>query len=204
MLSPVTMAVVGANEQSGMSNNAVVPMLATGRPIALVNPRRDAVYGQQAYPDLAAIGEPVDAVLSLVNAERSVGVVEEAAALGCGGVVVAAAGFAEAGDAGVELQRRLRDVAERTGIAVVGPNCAGFRNVPLGVSLFTGGRLDLPVSGQGDRSAGSASCRRAGSSSAPRWRRRRSGLSASRSPSRRATKRCATSPTTCRCSPRTR
>jgi len=148
MLSPATVAVVGVSEQSAMSNNAVLPMLDADRQVHLVNPRRDTVYGQRAYPDLAAIGEPVDAVLSLVNAERSVNVVEEAASLGCGGVVVAAAGFAEAGDVGANLERRLCDVAERTGIAVVGPNCAGFRNVPLGVSLFTGGRLDLPVSGQ--------------------------------------------------------
>ena len=148
LLSPVSVAIVGASEESAMSNNAVLPMLDAGQAVVLVNPRRDRVYGQRAHRDLAAVGEPVDAVLSLVNAERSVDVVEEAAALGCGGVVVAAAGFAEAGEAGVELERRLRDVARRSGIAVVGPNCAGFRNVPLGISLFTGGRLELPVSGQ--------------------------------------------------------
>lgn len=147
MLSPRTVAVVGANEQLGMSNNAVRPMLEAGRQVALVNPRRDTLYGQPVFPDLTSIGEPVDAVLSLVNAERSLDVVEEAAALGCGGVVVAAAGFLEAGDDGLALQTRLLDVAARTGIAVVGPNCAGFKNVPLGANLFTGGRLDLPVSG---------------------------------------------------------
>ncbi|MGE3686286.1 MAG: acetate--CoA ligase family protein [Acidimicrobiia bacterium] len=147
MLAPATVAVVGANEQLGMSNNAVLPMLEAGRQVALVNPRRDTLYDRPVFPDLTAIGEPVDAVLSLVNADRSLDVVEEAAALGCGGVVVAAAGFLEAGEAGAELQRRLLDIAARTGIAVVGPNCAGFKNVPLGVNLFTGGRLDLPVSG---------------------------------------------------------
>src|SRR5690606_25251460 len=146
-LSPRTVAVVGANEQLGMSNNAVRPMLEAGRQVALVNPRRDTLYGQPVFPDLTSIGEPVDAVLSLVNAERSLDVVEEAAALGCGGVVVAAAGFLEAGDDGLALQTRLLDAAARTGIAVVGPNCAGFKNVPLGANLFTGGRLDLPVSG---------------------------------------------------------
>jgi acyl-CoA synthetase (NDP forming) len=152
MLAPVTVAVVGANEQLGMSNNAVLPMLESGHPVALVNPRRDTLYGQPVHPDLsaavAALGTGIDAVLSLVNAERSVDVVEEAAALGCGGVAVTAAGFSEAGTvAGKELQRRLLDVAWRTGIAVVGPNCAGFRNVPLNANLFTGGRLGLPVAG---------------------------------------------------------
>ena len=86
-------------------------------------------------------------MLSLVNAERSVAVVEEAAALGCGGVVVAAAGFSEMGDAGSSLQRRIQDVARESGLAVIGPNCSGFKNVPLGVNLFTGGRIDPPAGG---------------------------------------------------------
>jgi acyl-CoA synthetase (NDP forming) len=147
LLSPTTLAVVGANERLPMSNNAVLPMLEAGRDVALVNPRHDVVYDRPAVPDLAAIGDPVDAVLSLVNAERAIEVVEDAAALGCGGVVVVAAGFVEAGAEGAALQARLVDAAARSGIAVIGPNCAGFKNVPLGVNLFTGGRLDLPVSG---------------------------------------------------------
>ena len=147
LLSPTTLAVVGANEQLGMSNNAVLPMLEAGRDVALVNPRRDVLYGQPVFPDLTAVGAPVDAVLSLVNAERAVDLVEEAAALGCGGVVIAAGGFVEAGDDGASLQARLVEAANRSGIAVIGPNCAGFKNVPLGVNLFTGGRLDLPAAG---------------------------------------------------------
>lgn len=151
MLGPRTVAVVGASEQLGMSNNAVVPMIEAGRQVALVHPHRDVLYGQQVHASLTeaveAVGTPIDAVLSLVNAERSLDVVEEAAALGCGGVVVAAAGFVEAGESGAVLQRRLLEITARTGLAVVGPNCAGFRNVPLGANLFTGGRLDLPVAG---------------------------------------------------------
>jgi acyl-CoA synthetase (NDP forming) len=142
LLSPASLAVVGANEKLGMSNNAVVPMLQAGRSVHLVNPNRDELYGQPALASLSALGEPVDAVLSLVNAERSVAVLEEAAALRCGGVVIAAAGFSEMGDPGVVLQGRLREVASSAGMAVIGPNCSGFKNVPLGVNLFTGGRID--------------------------------------------------------------
>lgn len=138
---------VGASESLNMSNNAVLPMLEDGRDVFLVNPTRSTVYGRPTYPDLAAIGVPVDAVLALVNAERAVGVVEQAAAVGCGGVVVAAAGFEEAGDKGRALQERLREVASSSGVAVVGPNCSGFKNVPLKVNLFTGGRIELAPGG---------------------------------------------------------
>jgi acyl-CoA synthetase (NDP forming) len=145
LLNPTTIAVVGANESLGMSNNAVLPMLEAGLDVRMVNPRRDELYGQKAYDSLTDVGE-VDAVLALVNAERAVAAVREAAALGCGGVVVAAAGFAEGGPEGLALQAELQQVAAESGIAVVGPNCSGFLNVPRQVTMFTGGRID-PVPG---------------------------------------------------------
>ena len=150
LLAPTTVAVVGANDQLGMSNNAVRPMLAAGREVILVNPRRDTVYERSVFTDLTTAvhaGVRIDAVLSLVSADRSIELIEEAATLGCAGVVIAAAGFAEAGEEGLARQQLLLDVADRTGLAVIGPNCAGFKNVPLGVNLFTGGWLKLPVSG---------------------------------------------------------
>lgn len=151
LLSPRTIAVVGANEQLGMSNNSIRPMLAAGRDVLLVSARTDTLYGRTAHPTLtAAVAAhgPVDAVLSLVNAERSLDLLDEVAATGSAGAVVAAAGFVEAGESGQALQTRLLDTASRTGVAVVGPNCAGFKNVPMGVNLFTGGWLELPMSGR--------------------------------------------------------
>jgi acyl-CoA synthetase (NDP forming) len=147
MLSPASVAVVGASEKLGMSNNAVLPMLDAGIEVALVNPNRDLVYERPTVPSLSALSRPVDAVLSLVSAERSIAVVQEAASLGCGGVAVAAGGFAEMGDEGRALQSQL--VAAAGPMAIVGPNCSGFMNVRERINLFTGGRITLhagPVS----------------------------------------------------------
>jgi acetate---CoA ligase (ADP-forming) len=145
LLSPESVAVVGASEKLGMSNNAVLPMLEAGLEVALVNPNRDVVYGRPTVPSLSALGRPVDAVLSLVSAARSISVVDEAVALGCGGVVVAASGFAELGDEGRALQDRLVTAAGE--MAIVGPNCSGFMNVRSKVNLFTGGRIELHAGG---------------------------------------------------------
>jgi acetate---CoA ligase (ADP-forming) len=145
MLNPSTVAVVGASENLGMSNNAVLPMLDNGIDVRLINPNRPTVYGRTAAPSLEAIGEPIDAVLSLVSAERCIDVVAQAAALGCGGVAVAAGGFTEMGEAGTALQARL--VVAAGDMAIVGPNCSGFMNVPRRMNLFTGGRIALNPGG---------------------------------------------------------
>jgi acetate---CoA ligase (ADP-forming) len=147
LLSPASVAVVGASEKLGMSNNAVLPMLDAGIDVALVNPNRDQVYDRPTAPNLSALSRPIDAVLSLVSAGRSIAVVEEAASIGSGGVAVAAGGFAEMGDEGRALQARLVEAAGP--MAIVGPNCSGFMNVRERVNLFTGGRIALhpgPVS----------------------------------------------------------
>ena len=119
----------------------------------LVNPTRETLYGQAALPEsdgcagrascrhhgnwasfspadvhFSAQNEPVDAVLALVNAERAIDVVEEAAALGCGGVVIAAAGFVEAGRRGcAALQERLQDARAARVWQSSGPTAAGSR-----------------------------------------------------------------------------
>ena len=47
-------------------------------------------------------------------------------------------GFAEAGAEGAEIQAGLRDLAERNGIALAGPNCYGLANVRAGFAPFFG------------------------------------------------------------------
>src|SRR5439155_1336550 len=97
--------------------NVILPMLEAGHDVVLVNPRRDEAYGRPVVVDLASAGRPIDAVLSIVNAEASLTVVEEAAALGCGGVVVVASGFAETGPDGVEALRRPADFFASVSVA---------------------------------------------------------------------------------------
>jgi acetate---CoA ligase (ADP-forming) len=143
VLSPRSVAIVGVSEGRRMSDVAAGHLLDAGIELQLVSSRAVTAYGCPVFPSLEALGRPVDAVLSLVGAVASVEIAEQAAALGCGGVVIVASGFAEAGRSGAALQDRLRAVGEQTGLAVIGPNCTGFANVPAGIALFTG--MPVPV-----------------------------------------------------------
>jgi hypothetical protein len=105
MLSPETVAVVGANDQSPMSNNVILPMLEAGHDVVLVNPGATRPTGARSW-STSPRRAPIDAVLSIVNAEAS-SPSWRRLPLGCGGVVVVASGFAETGPDGVEAQERL-------------------------------------------------------------------------------------------------
>ena len=67
-----------------------------------------------------------------MNRHQTVEVVQQLAELGAGGAVCYAAGFAESGPEGAELQRRLVD----HDMPVIGPNCYGIINGKLGAALW--------------------------------------------------------------------
>jgi acyl-CoA synthetase (NDP forming) len=130
---PRAIAVVGASDD---------PVKIGGRPLAFllrhgyagpvypVNPARATVQGLPAFPSIGAIPEEVDLAIVVVPAERVLESLEEAAAKGVRAAIVFSSGFAEVGPAGRVAQARLRELAERTGLRIIGPNCQGFAHLP--------------------------------------------------------------------------
>lgn len=133
-LDPRTIAVVGLRDGAPFVPY-FAPTLGSGAEIHFVNPKYDTVMGRPAVASLKDIAGPIDAVYCVTGAQVAVGVVEEAATLDVGGVVLVSSGYAEVGDDGVDLQRRLAKAAHSSGMAVVGPNGLGYVNVPRHVSL---------------------------------------------------------------------
>jgi acyl-CoA synthetase (NDP forming) len=77
------------------------------------------------FPSLAELPSPPDAVVVAIPAAGVTAVVDEAGAVGCGGVVIYGAGFGEVA-AGAELERELAAVAANQGLPVCGPNGNGI------------------------------------------------------------------------------
>lgn len=135
LFAPRSVAIVGASERAASYGGEAVLNLQrlgyAGR-VYPVNPRRATVHGLAAYPSLADLPEAPDAVVVALPAADAPGVIAEARALGCGGAVVFAAGFAEA-DA-QDLQAALTRAAD--GLPVCGPNGNGIVSLPDRVALW--------------------------------------------------------------------
>ncbi len=134
VLDPKSVAIVGASEASRFAINSR-GTLDSDADVFYVHPRHDSVFGQPTYPSLRAIGKPVDAVLSMMSAERTTELAEEAAECGAGGLITVAGGFSEFGTDGAALQERLRAAALAANMPVVGPNGVGYINVPKKLDL---------------------------------------------------------------------
>ncbi|MCW2713623.1 MAG: CoA-binding protein, partial [Frankiales bacterium] len=133
-LKPRSVAIVGLSDNSGFKD-FISPTLDSEAEIHFVNPRYESVMGRPTVPTLSAVEGPLDVVMSFMSAERTTDLVEEAAGLGVGGMVLVAGGFGETSEEGAVLQQRIATAAQGAGMAVVGPNGLGYVNVPHGISL---------------------------------------------------------------------
>ena len=100
----------------------------------MVNPRRAPRPGLPTANSVADLPAAVDAAFVGVNRSASIDVVRDLAAVGAGGAVCHASGFAETGAEGATLQREL--VAAAAGMPVVGPNCYGTLSAVTGAALW--------------------------------------------------------------------
>jgi acyl-CoA synthetase (NDP forming) len=134
LLRPESVAVVGISE-STVASQTVSSIVDRDVESFFVNPKRDTVFGRPAYKTLADIGRPVDAVLSMLPAEATVQLAEDASSLDIGGLILVAGGFAEMGDEGRALQARLVAAAGAGHFPVVGPNGVGYIDANRGIEL---------------------------------------------------------------------
>ncbi|MGB9112305.1 MAG: GNAT family N-acetyltransferase [Acidimicrobiales bacterium] len=131
ILQPASIAVVGASRRPGNVGHEIVRSLLAGDfagTVYPVNPHADAICGVPAWPTLSSIPRLIDLVIVAVHPTKTRDVVKESAAIGARGVVIVSAGFGETGLSGEALEGEVLEIARRSGMRVVGPNCLGVVN----------------------------------------------------------------------------
>ncbi len=131
LLEPRTIAVVGGDPALQAIRQS--DRLGFDGKIWPVHPTRRSMAGNAVYRSLDELPGVPDAAFVAVNRWATVEIVHRLAGIGCGGAVLHASGFAEAGQEGAELQQRL--VAGHD-MPIVGPNCYGTINAVSGAALW--------------------------------------------------------------------
>ena len=122
MLAPQHVAFVGGRSMA----RALKRCAEGGYPgqMWLVNPQHDALEGVPCVRSVAELPCGPDAVFIATNRELTLTCVAELAAIGAGGAICYASGFAETGAEGQALQQQLLKAAGD--MALLGPNCYGL------------------------------------------------------------------------------
>ncbi|MDO9165829.1 MAG: acetate--CoA ligase family protein [Rhodoferax sp.] len=134
LLQPRSIAMVGASNQAGRIGGMPLDLLrhfGYAGTVYPVNPKYQEVFGYTCYPDIESLPEAPDLVVLAIGADDVTAMLERCHVKGIPAAIVYAAGFAEAGDAGLALQRPLEEFASRSGMVMAGPNCMGFANLNL-------------------------------------------------------------------------
>ncbi|ALD90441.1 CoA-binding domain protein [Cupriavidus gilardii CR3] len=114
-----------------------------------INPNRDTVQGETAYPSLASLPQVPDQVFVLTPTDTVLDAVRESARLGVKVVTILASGFAESGPEGAAREAELRALSRQTGIRVLGPSSLGVIHPQAGVMLTANAAFAEPELPQG-------------------------------------------------------
>jgi acetate---CoA ligase (ADP-forming) len=150
LLSPKSVALVGASDRSGWSTESFANFERLGfqGSLHLVNRNGGVVHGRPAFTSCTEIGEPVDLALMLVGAAALPVALADASAAGIRSAVVLAAGFGETGPDGVQAQRELVELCRELDVTCVGPNCLGFLSVVDRTPAWSG-QMPMPLAAGG-------------------------------------------------------
>lgn len=139
LFTPRSIAVIGASPKGGAGSIVIrnLRRLGYGGAVYPVNPKYKEVLGHACYPSLRDLPAPVDCAAVLLGSRALPPMLEEAHAVGVKGVWGFASGFAESGEDGRTLQRRIRDFCHDSGLLFCGPNCVGYANITDRVCLYS-------------------------------------------------------------------
>ncbi len=138
LFRPASVAVVGA---TGLPGTVPYDLFHNLRrdgfrgPVYPVSPRGGAIDGVPAFKYVIDIPDPVDLAVIVFPSSVCDLALEQCGQKGIRAAIVISAGFRETGPAGVQREARLREIAGRHGIRLLGPNCLGLINTDPAVRL---------------------------------------------------------------------
>jgi 3-hydroxypropionyl-CoA synthetase (ADP-forming) len=128
---PRSVAVVGASATPGKVGYSVLDSIAKHEfkgEVYPINPTRSEIMGLKAYKSLEDIGKPVDLVVVVVDVLQTPAIMEQASRLGIHNILIISGGGKELGGERAEAERKIKELAEKYDMRVIGPNCIGMFN----------------------------------------------------------------------------
>ena len=139
LLRAKSVAIIGASQKGAWPQGIYRNLKGAKYPggVYLINPNYQELYGDKCYPNLAACPEVPDELLILIPTRAVLGVLEEAAQLGTRSATIYTAGFGEGDDdKGKERAQQMRELCDKSGMVICGPNCMGSYSVGEGLWTF--------------------------------------------------------------------
>jgi acetyl coenzyme A synthetase (ADP forming)-like protein len=150
LISPSSVAVLGASNRVGSVGNAVMTNILSGGFIGSlfpVNPSSGTIFGMKCYSSILYIEHQVDLAIIITPSKVVPRVMEECGKKGVKTAIIISAGFKETGEQGKVLEESIKRIARNYSMRLVGPNCIGIINTDPKTSLNASFTKGMPKSG---------------------------------------------------------
>ena len=145
--NPSSIAIIGASSNEKKTGSRIQRYLVShgykGR-IFPVNPNRDNIFGLKCYPNLKKINEKIDHIFIALDGNKIIEAINDAVSLNVKCATILSGGFSESGSEGLDLEKKILDIANKGNIRVLGPNSIGIINISDSVILSANAMLELP------------------------------------------------------------
>ena len=129
LFAPRSVALIGASGDASKNTSRPQRFLRKhgfAGAVFPVNPGRQEIFGEKAYPDLRAVPAPVDHAFIMVPAPSVAAAIAQCCEKRVPVATIFSDGFAETGADGRRQQDELLKLARASGVRLLGPNCIGL------------------------------------------------------------------------------
>ncbi len=137
MFNPRSIAVIGANDSDESVGGRVLRNLIEAGyqgDIFAVNPSHETIQGQPCLPSLRALEKSVDLAVIASPPDTVTSILKDCGAASVRNAVVVTAGFSKSGKDSRDAERRLLEIARRSNVRFIGPNCAALVRPWIGLN----------------------------------------------------------------------
>lgn len=112
-----------------------------------VNPKERSICGLKVYKYVIDIEDKVDLAVIVYPGSVCHMAVEQCGQKGIKSMIIISAGFRETGAAGMEREKKVKELADKYGISFIGPNCLGVINTDPAVRMNASFARKMPDEG---------------------------------------------------------
>ena len=130
-LSPKSIAIIGASDKRGSVGRTITSNIMNGfkGTVFPISPTRPTVFYKKAYKSVLDVPSPIDLAVIIIKNTIVPLVLEECGKKKIKGAIVITAGFKEVDEEGKKLEQKLKDIAKKYNLRIIGPNCLGVMNL---------------------------------------------------------------------------
>ncbi|MFA4941522.1 MAG: acetate--CoA ligase family protein [Patescibacteria group bacterium] len=137
-LEPKGIAIIGASKAKEKIGWQILSNLIDGEykgKIFPINLKEKEIAGLSVYQNVKAVKEKIDLAVIVIPADFVAAEVANCGEKGIKNIIIISSGFAEVGEEGKKREEKIKELAEKYNLNILGPNCLGVISSPAKLDL---------------------------------------------------------------------